>query len=167
MTSTTAATTTAAAGSTTTVAASSTTVHDNDPTTTDATDATTESAALGSTTTTSTTEAAVETTTTTTILHPVCGESLTAKVFKLQITPTSPNATYSFYSEKGGTIYSSKSEGELPVGVTYEEKICIEGGKYEFSMSEGACAYGYLRGSQIFWSCVKGTSTITIDNEQE
>jgi len=164
---TTAATTTVHDDHTTTVAASSTTtVHDDDDdhTTTDAT--TTESAALGSTTTTST-EPAVETTTTTTTqeLHPVCGESITAKVFKLQITPTSPNATYSFYSERDGgtTIYSSKGEGELPVDVTYEEKICIEGGRYKFSMSEGACAYGFVRGSQVFWSCVEGTSTITIE----
>jgi len=93
-------------------------------------------------------------------LHPVCGESFTSKVFKILWNPKEENATYSFY-DKQGTIYS-ETNGTLPVGVEHEDKICVEAGTYEFEMSDGACATGFVRGIQIFWSCVAGTSKFTI-----
>ena len=108
-------------------------------------------------------------TTTTGVSHPVCGENVSAKVFKLQVTPSSSSASYTFTSADGKTTYSTKSAGELTVGEVYEEKVCLNEGDYWFSYSGGGsgsrpgCVKGYLRGELILSICTEGSFKITVD----
>eukprot|EP00986_Skeletonema_menzelii_P008127 scaffold3353_cov144-Skeletonema_menzelii.AAC.2 len=83
-------------------------------------------------------------------------------VFKIQFTPSSVNATYSFSSKESGAVYSSIEAGELPLDVMTEEKVCVPAGEYEYTMSSGACVNGFYRGQLILYSCNEGTITVTV-----
>mmetsp|Transcript_14398 Transcript_14398/g.22215 ORF Transcript_14398/g.22215 Transcript_14398/m.22215 type:complete len:297 (+) Transcript_14398:64-954(+) len=122
--------------------------------------------AATSTTAATTTTTTTELTTTTEQPHPVCGTNTTYKVFKIQYTPSTPNATYTFSSKSTGTIYSSNPP-DLPINEIYEEKVCVPGGEYEFQMSAGACVNGFYRGEQILFSCLEGGVLILVEEKDD
>ena len=110
-----------------------------------------------------TTTEATTTTTTTTSVHPVCGNQTDYKVFKIQFTPSSVNATYSFSSKDTGAVWSSIQPGDLPLDEMTEERVCVPAGEYEYSMTEGACVNGFFRGKLILYSCNEGTISVTVN----
>jgi len=118
------------------------------------------------TTPAATTTTTTELTTTTEQPHPVCGTNTTYKVFKIQYTPSTPNATYTLSSKSTGTIYSSNPPN-LPINEIYEEKVCVPGGEYEFQMSSGACVNGFYRGEQILFSCLEGGVLILVEEKDD
>mmetsp|Transcript_29862 Transcript_29862/g.46246 ORF Transcript_29862/g.46246 Transcript_29862/m.46246 type:complete len:291 (+) Transcript_29862:83-955(+) len=114
-----------------------------------------------------TTTTEITTTTTTEEPHPVCGNFTDYKVFKLQFTPSSVNATYSFASkDTDGTVYST-TPSDLPLDEIYEEKVCVPAGEYEFTMSDGACVNGYYRGNLILFNCAEGSITVKVEDKSE
>lgn len=116
-----------------------------------------------------TTEATTTTTTTTTTikLHPVCGNQTNYKVFKIQFTPQDINATYTLTNKETGGVYASIQPGDLPLNEETEERVCIPGGEYEYSMTEGACVKGYYRGNLILYSCNEGVITLVVPKGEE
>eukprot|EP00986_Skeletonema_menzelii_P000745 scaffold211_cov208-Skeletonema_menzelii.AAC.1 len=113
-----------------------------------------------------TTTEMITTTTTTEAPHPVCGNNTDYKVFKIQFTPSSVNATYSFSSKESGAVFSSVEAGELPLDVMTEEKVCVPAGEYEYTMSSGACVNGFYRGQLILYSCEESTILVRVQDPQ-
>mmetsp|Transcript_17570 Transcript_17570/g.35083 ORF Transcript_17570/g.35083 Transcript_17570/m.35083 type:complete len:284 (-) Transcript_17570:274-1125(-) len=139
----------------------------NTTTTLDEEEVTTNATATAATSPATTTTTEITTTTTTEEPHPVCGNFTDYKVFKLQFTPSSVNATYSFASkDTDGTVYST-TPSDLPLDEIYEEKVCVPAGEYEFTMSDGACVNGYYRGNLILFNCAEGSITVKVEDKSE